>query len=175
MKKNYAAFSIDLECKFNRSRKGSINYRYGEQLLRKEYPNYVKDLYANINLSELLNDISDQIGREFARHVKYELFDHNYIKMSEPILDENDIEGDINNLLYVGFYADPEFYNIDNVCNLYDKTVIFQKQDNFNVELISPPAVEKIKANVLANIALILVSQPYLSAELTDKYGYDEN
>ena len=175
MKKNYAVFNIALECKFNRSRKGSINYRYGEQLLRKEYPNYVKDLYANINLSELLNDISDQIGREFGRRVKYELFDCNRIKISEPILDENDITGDISNLLYVGFYADPEFYNIDNVCNSYDKTVIFQKQDNFNVELISPPSVEKVKANLVANISIILISLPCFSTEITDKYGYDEN
>lgn len=97
----------------------------------KKYKSYIVDEYKNVK--EKLDDFAYELSKIYGREVKYILFNEEHKKVFDTNVDESlDFAKYIHYInfvspLYVAFYAEPDFYQVEDIYNRYCGHVLIEK------------------------------------------------
>lgn len=148
----HITFAIDMMALIQKSFNGEFALK-GESTLRKQHPDYIKQLYASF--IPFLDNIADEMSKDFGRKVRYKLFDKSINRIDNIDLSEIDIQNvGIDYLAFVAFYAEPDFNNKDAIYSVYQNKTICMKIETFNYTFDFPKV--SLDANLSTTIKVYL-------------------
>ena len=97
----------------------------------KKYKSYIIDEYKVVK--EKIDDFAHELSKIYGREVKYILFNEEHKKVFDTSIDKSlDFTVYINHIncvspLYVVFYAEPDFYQVEDIYSRYCGHVLIEK------------------------------------------------